>query len=51
MINCYYRYGFSNFDRLDYSNPSNPKYDFITYLGHHCKEDKRKGRFEIVKKF
>ena len=33
LINCYYRYGFSNFDRLDYSNPSNPKYDFITYLG------------------
>ncbi len=49
LINCYYRYGFSNFDRLDYSNPSNPKYDFITYLGHHCKEDKRKGRFETIK--
>ena len=49
LINCYYRYGFSNFDRLDYSNPSNPKYNFLTYLGHHCKNDKRKYRFKTIK--
>ena len=48
LLNCFQKYGYSKFDKLDYSRPSNPKYDFITYLGHKAKVDKRKYRFEVI---
>lgn len=37
---------FSQFPMLSYSAPSNPKYDFITYLGQYNKESNINARFE-----
>tara|TARA_B100001175_G_C19489350_1_gene631719 strand:+ start:498 stop:1598 length:1101 start_codon:yes stop_codon:yes gene_type:complete len=48
LINCFQKYGFCQFDKLDYSRPINPKYDFITYLGHTSKKEKRKYRLEKI---
>ena len=50
LLNCFQKYGYSQFDKLDYSRPINPKYDFITYLGHTGKSEKRKHRLEIANK-
>ena len=50
LLNCFQKYGYVKFDKLDYSRPIKPKHDFITYLGHTVKSQKRKRRLEIVTK-
>lgn len=40
---------FSQFPMLEYSTPSNPKYNFITYLGLSHKKNRISERFEFIK--
>ena len=50
ILFSFYYLNFSNFPKLDYSSPKNPKYDFITYLGHsHNNENKINQRFNFLK--
>lgn len=50
ILFSFYYLNFSNFPKLDYSSPKNPKYNFITYLGHsHGSEVKIKKRFDFLK--
>ena len=49
MIYSFYHLKFSRFPKLDYSFPSNPKYDFITYLGQTYKVEKINQRLNFLK--
>ena len=49
LLRCFHRYKFNQFDKLYYSYPTNPKYDFVTYLGHTHKVENYKKRMPILK--
>lgn len=50
MLFSFHYLNFSNFPKLDYSSPKNPKYNFITYLGiGEGSEVKIKQRFDFLK--
>lgn len=50
LLFSFYQLNFSDFPKLDYSSPKNPKYNFITYLGHSPhNENKIKQRFDFLK--
>jgi hypothetical protein len=48
VLYSFYHLNFSNFPKLDYSPPTKPKYDFITYLGQTWKTDKIKDRLNFL---
>jgi hypothetical protein len=49
ILYMFLRLNFKKFPMLDYSKPSHPKYDFITYLGQSYKSQNRINRYEILK--
>lgn len=49
VLYSFYHLNFSSFPKLDYSSPTKPKYDFITYLGQTYKTDKIKERLDFLR--
>ena len=48
ILYMFLQQNFRQFPMLNYSPPSNPKYDFITYLGRDPNDNKRGRRFDII---
>lgn len=49
LIFSFYMLNFNRYDKLEYSTPTNPKYNFITYLGNCGNVDKINHRFNFLK--
>jgi hypothetical protein len=49
IIFSFYLLNFNRYEKLDYSFPSNPKYNFISYLGNSINVDKINYRFIFLK--
>lgn len=49
IIFAFYIQEFYYYPMLEFSSVSNPKYDFITYLGHSAKTEKIKFRYDFLK--
>lgn len=48
ILYMFWQQNFIKFPMLEYSKPSNPKYNYITYLGQSYKKDKIEGRLELL---
>jgi hypothetical protein len=49
LIYSFHSLNFNKYDKLDYSTPTKPKYNFITYLGNFENIDKIEYRFNFLK--